>query len=59
MYNVYINERLLRFVGAHDSVSGVEMVLKLRGDEPSSYLKVLVDSFEENPLTASLVLQSA
>lgn len=58
MYNVYINERLLRFVGIHDSVANAEMVLKLKGDEPADHLAVLVEAFEKNHQTESLVLQS-
>ncbi len=58
MYNVYINERLLRFVGIHDSVANTEMLLKLKGDEPTEFLAVLIEAFEKNQQTDSLVLQS-
>ncbi|MBP7168506.1 MAG: NUDIX domain-containing protein [Bacteroidia bacterium] len=58
MYNVYINERLLRFVGVHDPVGGAEMVLKLKGDEPAAHMRVLVDTFEQSVHTESLILQS-
>jgi len=59
MYHVYINERLLKFISQHDEIGVAEMVIRLNGDEPKSHLKVLVKSFEENPLTESLVIQSA
>ena len=58
MYKVYINERLLKIVGAHDSVDGAEMVLKLKGDEGKNQLKILIESFEQNSQTESLILQS-
>ncbi len=59
MYNVYINERLLSLASMHDPLGSAEMVLKLRGDEPRASLEALVDSFEKNEKTNSLVLQSA
>lgn len=58
MYQVYINERLLKFVGTYDPIGNAEMVIKLKGTEPKDYLKVLVNAFEENPQTESLVIQS-
>ena len=58
MYQVYINERLLKFVGTYDPIGNAEMVIKLKGNEPKDYLKVLVNAFEENPQTESLVIQS-
>ncbi|MFN0189831.1 MAG: NUDIX hydrolase [Bacteroidia bacterium] len=58
MYQVYINERLLKFVGSYDPIGNAEMVIKLKGTEPKDYLKVLVTAFEENPQTESLVIQS-
>ncbi|MBK9638112.1 MAG: hypothetical protein IPO63_09950 [Bacteroidetes bacterium] len=58
MYQVYINERLLKFVGTYDPIGNAEMVIKLKGNEPKDYLKVLVKAFEENPQTESLVIQS-
>ncbi len=58
MYQVYINERLLKFVSTYDPIGNAEMVIKLKGDEPKDYLKVLVNAFEENPQTESLVIQS-
>ncbi|MFN8153569.1 MAG: NUDIX domain-containing protein [Bacteroidia bacterium] len=58
MYNVYINDRLLKFVGVHDSVANAEMVLKLKGDEPAEHIRVLVEAFSKNTQTESLVLQS-
>jgi 8-oxo-dGTP pyrophosphatase MutT (NUDIX family) len=58
MYQVYINERLLKFVGIYDPIGNAEMVIKLKGNEPKDYLKVLVKAFEENPQTESLVIQS-
>lgn len=58
MYQVYINERLLKFVGTYDPIGNAEMVIKLTGNEPKDHLKVLVKAFEENPQTESLVIQS-
>jgi 8-oxo-dGTP pyrophosphatase MutT (NUDIX family) len=59
MYNVYINERLLRFVSVHDLLGSADMVLKLTGDESKSNLRVLIEAFEQNLLTETMVLQSA
>ena len=58
MYQVYINERLLKFVGTYDPIGNAELVIKLKGNEPKEHLKVLVKAFEENPQTESLVIQS-
>jgi 8-oxo-dGTP pyrophosphatase MutT (NUDIX family) len=58
MYQVYINERLLKFVSAFDPIGDAEMVIKLKGNEPKDHLKVLVNSFEENQQTECLVIQS-
>ena len=58
MYQVYINERLLKFVGTYDPIGNAEIVIKLKGTEPKDYLKVLVNAFEDNPQTESLVIQS-
>ena len=58
MYQVYINERLLKFVGTYDPIGNAEVVIKLKGNEPKDYLKVLVNAFEDNPQTESLVIQS-
>jgi 8-oxo-dGTP pyrophosphatase MutT (NUDIX family) len=58
MYQVYINERQLKFVSVFDPIGEAEMVIKLKGNEPKDFLKVLVKSFEENPQTECLVIQS-
>lgn len=58
MYQVYINERLLKFVSPYDPIGNAEMVIKLKGNEPKDHLKVLINSFEENLQTESLVIQS-
>jgi 8-oxo-dGTP pyrophosphatase MutT (NUDIX family) len=58
MYKVFINDRLFQLVPLQDSLSGVDLVLKLKGDEPSEYLKELVQAFESNSATESLILQS-
>lgn len=58
MYQVYINERLLKFVGTYDPIGNAEIVIKLKGTEPKDHLRVLVKAFEENPQTESLVIQS-
>ncbi len=58
MYNVYINERLLRFVSVHDSLGNAEMVLKLSGNESKQALATIVEAFEKNEHTASIVLQT-
>lgn len=58
MYNVYINERLLRFISVHDLMGSAEMVLKLSGEESKKSLGSLIDAFEKNLHTESVVLQS-
>lgn len=58
MYNVYINERLVRLVGPQEKFSGADIVLKLKGDESKEKLRILVQSFEDNPLASTMVIQS-
>ncbi|MBK7966304.1 MAG: NUDIX domain-containing protein [Bacteroidetes bacterium] len=45
-------------MSTYDPIGNAEMVIKLKGNEPKDYLKVLVNAFEENPQTESLVIQS-
>lgn len=59
MYNVYINERLLRIISLHDLIGKAEMVFKLRGDELKSKLGILIEAFEDNQDVETMVLQSA
>lgn len=58
MYNVYMNDRVLRFAGLHDSVGKADVVLKLKGDETAAHIAVLVAAFEKNTQTENLVLHS-
>ena len=59
MYKVYINDRLLKFLPSKDSISGAEMVFRLRGDESVDDLKQLISTFETNALLPELYLQSS
>jgi ADP-ribose pyrophosphatase YjhB (NUDIX family) len=59
MYKVYVNDRLVKFLPAKDSINGAEMVFRLRGDESVDDLMQLIGSFEQNALLPELYLQSA
>lgn len=58
MYNIYINERLLKICPDKDSLSGAELVFRLSGDEPESFLKELVYSFEKQANVQTMTLAS-
>lgn len=59
MYKVYVNDRLVKFLPAKDSISGAEMVFRLKGDETVDALMQLINAFESNTLLPELFLQSA
>ena len=59
MYKVYVNDRLVKFLPAKDSISGAEMVFRLKGDETVDALMQLINAFELNTLLPELFLQSA
>ncbi len=56
MYNIYINERLLKICSDKDSLSGADLVFRLSGNEPESFIKELVYSFEKQPGVKSMIL---
>lgn len=56
MYNIYINERLLKICLDKDSLSGAELVFRLSGEEPEQFVKELVYSFEKQPQVQSMTL---
>lgn len=58
MYNVYINERLVRLVGPQEKFSGADIVLKLKGNESKEKVSILLQAFEDNPQANTMVIHS-
>lgn len=58
MYNIYINERLLKLASDKDSITGAELVFRLSGDEPVLFLKELTVSFEQQQHQKTMLLTS-
>jgi len=58
MYNIYINERLLKIVPEQDSLTGVELVFRLKGEESVNFISDLVASFETQTAVQSMLLVS-
>ncbi len=56
MYNIYINERLLKLCSEKDSLIGADLVFRLSGEESKQFVKDLVDSFEKQPQLQSMIL---
>jgi ADP-ribose pyrophosphatase YjhB (NUDIX family) len=59
MYNVYINERLIRFMDLKGSIQGGDLVLRLNGTEPATVIQQLVGAFEINKMVGELYFQCA
>ena len=58
MYNIYINERLLKIIPDSDSLSGGDLAFRLSGEEKAHFIKELVLSFEKQSQLHSMVLSS-
>ena len=56
MYNIYINERLLKICSDSDSLTGSDLVFRLSGNETVHFVKDLVFSFEQQPKLQTMVL---
>ncbi len=56
MYSVYINERLLKICQDKETLSGSDLVFRLSGDEPVSFIKELVYSFEKQPQLLNMTI---
>ena len=57
MYNVYINERLIRFMDLKGSIQGGDLILRLNGNESAAVLKQLLDAFDMNKMVGELYFQ--
>ena len=58
MYDIYINERLLKICQDKDLMIGADLVFKLSGEESDAFIKDLVYSFEKQPQIQNMILVS-
>ena len=59
MYNVYINERLIRFMDLKGSIKGGDLILRLNGNESPAIIKQLLEAFDINKMVGELYFQCA
>ncbi|MFM7016621.1 MAG: NUDIX hydrolase [Bacteroidota bacterium] len=57
MYNVYFNERLIRFMDLKGSIQGGDLILRLNGQESPALLQQLLAAFETNKMVGELYFQ--
>ena len=57
MYNIYINERHIRFMDLKGSIQGGDLILRLNGNESPAVLKQLYESFNTNKMVSELYFQ--
>lgn len=57
MYNVYINERLIRFMDLKGSIQGGDLILRLNGSENPAVIQQLIEAFDTNKMVGELYFQ--
>ena len=57
MYNVYINERLIRFMDLKGSIQGGDLILRLNGTESATVIQQLLVAFDTNKMVGELYFQ--
>lgn len=57
MYNVYINERIIRFMDVKGSIQGGDLILRLNGTESATVIQQLLVAFDTNKMVGELYFQ--